>query len=144
MIVRRCLTFCQHFDCKRKVVPSSVAATMSEIAHKEIVQKPQYMSDCWQPILAHLKIYFPDISSLDQLYSSIIPTNVKVIALLKASPATAAESETISHLKRFIRGLDEAKLTTFLRFTTASDVIVTDTLTISFSRKPPLLKQTDV
>ena len=126
------LDFLSTFDCKWKVVPSNVAATMNEVAHKEIVQKPQYVSDCWQPILSHLKIYFPDVSSLDQLYSSILPTNVKVIALLKASPATAAESETLSHLKRFIRGLDEAKLTTFLRFTTASDVIVTDTLTISF------------
>lgn len=105
---------------------------MREVAHKEIVQKPQYVSDCWQPILAHLKIYFPDVSSLDQFYSCIIPTNLKVIALLKASPATAAETETVAHLKRFIRGLDEAKLTTFLRFTTAADVIVTDTLTISF------------
>ena len=97
------------------------------------MQKPQYVSDCWQPILAHLKIYFPDVSSLDKLYSSIIPTNVKVIALLKASPVIAAESETISHIKRFIIGLDEAKLTTSLRFTTASDVIVTDTLTVSFT-----------
>ena len=51
------LDFLSTFDCKRKVVPSSVAATMSEIAHKE--KKPQYVSDCWQPILAHLKIYFP-------------------------------------------------------------------------------------
>ena len=127
------LDFLSTFDCKRKVVPSNIAATIREVAHKEIVQKPQYVSDCWQPILSRLKIYFPDVSSLDQLYSSIIPTNVKVIALLKASPATVAKSETISHLKRFIRGLDEAKLTTFLRFTTAADVIVTDSLTISFT-----------
>lgn len=127
------LDFLSTFDCKWNVVPSNVASTMREVAHKEIVQKPQYVSDCWQPILAHLKIYFPDVSSLDQLYSSIIPINVKVIALLKASPATAAESETIAHLKRFIRGLHEAKLPTFLRFSMASDVIVTDTLTISFT-----------
>lgn len=102
------LDFWSTFDCKWKVIPSNVAATMSEVAHNEIVQKPQYVSDCWQPILAHLKIYFPDVSSLDKLHSSIIPTNVKVISLLKVSPTTAAESETISHLKRFIRGLDEA------------------------------------
>ena len=62
-----------------------------------------------------------------------MPTNVKVTALLKASPVTAAEGETLAHLKRFIRGLDEAKLATFLRLTTASDVLVTDTLTISFT-----------
>ena len=42
---------------------------MREIAHKEIVQKPQHVSDCWQLILAYLKIYFPDVKSLHQLYS---------------------------------------------------------------------------
>ena len=78
---------------------------------------------------------------LDQLDSSIIPTNVKVIAMLKASPATVAGSETMAHLKRFIRGLDEAKLTTFLRFTTASDVLVTDTLTISFNNDEGLQRR---
>lgn len=83
--------------------------------------------------MPRLKIYFPNVSSLDQLYSAISLTNVKVIALLKSNPATAAETETIAHLKRFTRGLDEAKLATLLRFTTASDVLVTDTLAISFT-----------
>ena len=135
------LDFLSVFDCKRSVTPGNVTEIMREVAHKETVQKPQYVSDCWQRILARIKIYFPDVSSLDQLYSSIIPTNVKVIAMLKASPATVAGSETMAHLKRFIRGLDEAKLTTFLRFTTASDVLVTDTLTISFNNDEGLQRR---
>ena len=36
-------------------------------------------------------------------------------------------------MKRFIRGLDEGKLATFLRFTTASDMLLTDTLKIVFT-----------
>lgn len=127
------LDFLSAFDCKRRVTSENVAEIIREVAHKEIVQKPQYVADCWQPIVSRLKVYFPDVRSLDELYSSIVPTNVKVIVLLKASPVTAAEGETLAHLKRFIRGLDEAKLATFLRFTTASDVLVTDTLTISFT-----------
>ena len=107
------LDFLSAFDCKRKVTNSNIIEIMGEIAHKEIVQKPQYVSDCWQPILAHLKICFPDVKSLHQLYSSITPSNVKVIGLLEASLATAAETETLAHLKRLIRGLDEAKLTKF-------------------------------
>ena len=135
------LDFFSAFDCKRKVTPSNVAEIMREVAHKEIVQKPQYVSDCWQAILAHFKIYSPDVSLLYQFYSSIIPTNLKVIALLKASPATAAETEAMAHLKRFIGGLDEAKVTTFLRFTTAADVIVTDALTISFTNSEGLQRR---
>ena len=54
---------------------------------------------------------------------------------------TAAETEAMAHLKRFIRGLDEAKLPTFLRFTTAADVIVTDALTISFTNSEGLQRR---
>lgn len=105
------------------------------------MQKPKYVSDCWQPILAHLKIYFSDVKSLHQFYSSIMPSNVKVIGPLEASPATAAETETLAHLERFIRGLDQAKLTSFLRLTTASDVLVTDRLTISFTQSEGLQRR---
>ena len=79
------------------------------------------------------------VKSLHQLYSSIIPS--KVIGLLKASPATAAETETLAHLKRLIKGLDEAKLTKFLRFKTASDVLVTDRLTITFTNSEGLQRR---
>ena len=127
------LDFLSAFDCKRRVTQDNLEETIRELAHKEIIQKPQYVADCWGPIVSHLKLYFPDMFSLHELYSSILPTNVKVISLLKAKPLTAAEGETLAHLKRFIRGLDESKLATFLRFTTASDVLVTDTLTISFT-----------
>ena len=34
---------------------------MRETADNEVEQKPQYVSDCWQPILAHLRIYFLDV-----------------------------------------------------------------------------------
>lgn len=50
---------------------SNLVEIMKEIAHK--VQKPQCVSDCWQLILVHLKIYFSDVKSLHQLYSSIKP-----------------------------------------------------------------------
>ena len=133
------LNFLSVFDCKRRVTQDNLVEIIRELAHKEIIQKLQYVADCWGPIVSHLKLYFPDMCSLHELYSSILPTNVKVIFLLKATPLTAAEGETLVHLKRFIRGLDESKLATFLRFTTASDVLVTDTLTI-FSQTMKVFK----
>ena len=54
-------------------------------------------------------------------------------SILQASPVTPAEGETLAHIKRFIRGLDQGKLATFLRFTTASDMLLTDTLKIVFT-----------
>ena len=87
------LDFLSAFDCKRKISHSNLVENIREIAYKEMVEKPQYVSECWQPMFAHLKIYFPDVKLLHQLYSSITPSNVKVIGLLEASLATAAETE---------------------------------------------------
>lgn len=135
------LEFLSAFDCKRKPTHENIIEIIREVSHKELIQKPQYVADCWGPIVSHLKIYFSDVCSLDDLYSSLLPTNVKVINILKATTATAAEGETLAHLKRFIRGLDESKLAMFLRFTTASDVLVTDTLTIFFTNQEGLQRK---
>lgn len=37
-------------------------------------------------------------------------------------------------LQRYMRGLDNAKLVQFLRFTTASDVLITNKIEVSFTR----------
>lgn len=121
------------FDCKQRVTQDNLVEIIRVIAHKEISQKPQCVFQCWGPIISQLKLYFSDVSPLHGLYSSILPTNVKVISLLKATPLTPAEGETLVHLKRFIRGLDESKLATFFSFFRASYVLVTYTLTISFT-----------
>ena len=76
------LDFLSAFDCKRKVTHGNLVEILREVAHKET---EQYVSDCWQPILAHLKIYFPDVKSVHQLYSSITSSNIKVIRLLASS-----------------------------------------------------------
>ena len=39
----------------------------------------------------------------------------------------------MAHIKRFIRDLDEGKLTTFLQFTAGFNMLVTDTLKIVFT-----------
>jgi hypothetical protein len=127
------LEFLSAFDCKRRITENNMKDIITEVAHKEIIQKPQYVADCWGLIVSDFKKYFPDVCSINKLYESIVPTNVKVISILQASPVTPAEGETLAHIKRFIRGLDEGKLATFLRFTTASDMLLTDTLKIVFN-----------
>lgn len=54
---------------------------------------------------------------------------------------TSAEAETLAHLKILIRGLNETKVTKFLRFTTASGVLVTNRLTISFTNSEGLQRR---
>ena len=105
---------------------------MLEIAQKELVQKPQYVCNCWIPILVALLPYFPEANALYSYYKSILPTNSKVVHILNANPTTPAETDVFGYLKRYIRGLDPSKLASFLRFVTGSDIMITDTLNVSF------------
>ena len=80
---------------------------MRETADKEIEQKNPICEWLLAANSCSPQDLFPRcIKSLHKLYSFITPSNVKVSDPLEASPATTAETETLAHLKRFIRGLD--------------------------------------
>jgi hypothetical protein len=137
------LSLLGRFDCRKRVTESNVKSIISEIAHKEIIQKAKYVVDAWSVVLRnHLKKKVPTISTLFEIYSKVEPTNKKVLGLLKASPANHAEQASLDYLKRFVRGLDSTVLKSFLRFVTGSDVIcvkgikVLFTLLDGFERRP--------
>lgn len=127
------LDFLSDYDCKRVITKESIPTIIKELAHKELIQKTQYISDCWIPILSQIQLYIPNVGVLRKIYDEKKPTTAKVLAILKAAPLTPAENETFSHLKRYIRSLDDKQLARFLSFTTASDVIVTGDITITFT-----------
>ena len=127
------LELLSNLDCKHKPCDSNLKEIILEIAQKELIQKPQYVCNCWASILSALQVYFPDVNALCSQYESVIPTNSKVVHILKANPTCSAETDVLGYLKRYIRGLEPSKLSLFLRFTTGSDIMVTDTLHISFT-----------
>ena len=94
------------------------------------------MAATWQPIVQELKQYpqFQTIAGFQGFYDRINPTNKKVLNLLEAQPNTEAERDALNLLQRYIRGLDNAKLIQFLRFKTASDVLITNKIEVSFTR----------
>ena len=104
-----------------------------EIAHKELVQKPRYACDCWLEVLSPLKSFIFSKDSLFQIYSSLHPTVSKICKLLIADRKSPAKSESFSHLKRWIKGLDANGLAKFLRISTGSDVILCEAITVSFT-----------
>ena len=103
------LEFLSAFDCKQIITENNLIDIITEVVHKEIIQKQQYIAGCWGLIVPDLKKYFPDVCSISKLYESIVPSNAKVISRLQASPVTPAEGQTLAQIKRFIRGLDEGK-----------------------------------
>ena len=51
------LEFLSAFDCKKAVNEENISDVLVELAHKELVQKPKYVADCWEGILKSLKMF---------------------------------------------------------------------------------------
>ena len=76
--------FLENFDCRKVISPDNICHIITELAHKELIQKPKYVSHCWSDIVAKLKLYFPAIEDLVAFYQSHDPTNAKVVNILYA------------------------------------------------------------
>ncbi len=64
------LSLLSHFGCRKQVMESNVKNIISEIAHKEIIQKAKYFVDAWSVVLRnHLTKKLPTISTLFEIYS---------------------------------------------------------------------------
>ncbi|KAL3987646.1 hypothetical protein ACER0C_014761 [Sarotherodon galilaeus] len=115
------------YGCRKRITAETLPTILDEIAHKELVQKPMFVIDCWREII------YPHISlspeALTKLFSELQPTSKKVCQLLRfAVDLTPQQKEVKNHLKRFIRELDNIKLQKFMRFCTGSDLIVTNSI----------------
>ena len=129
------------YGCRRRITAKTLPTILDEIAHKELVQKPMFVIDCWREIIHHHLFLSPE--ALIELLTDLQPTSKKVCQLLKfANDLTPKQKEVRNHLKRFIRELDEIKLQKFLRFCTGSDLVITDSIYVEFeemsefSRRP--------
>ncbi|XP_030597977.1 uncharacterized protein LOC115796683 [Archocentrus centrarchus] len=121
-----------NYECRRRASAENLQSILIEISHKELVQKPMFVIDCWRDIAK------PQISlhyeKLRKMYDDLKPTSKKVTRLLKfPGDMTAKQKEVEHHLKRYIRELNEEKLGKFLRFCTGSDLIVSDSVTVEFT-----------
>lgn len=97
-----------NYGCRRRITAKTLPAILDEIAHKELVQKPMFVIDCWREITHHHLFLRPE--ALNELLTDLQLTSKKVCQLLKfANDLTPKQKEVRNHLKRFIRELDEIK-----------------------------------
>ena len=122
------------FDCKRTVTESTILKTVTELAHQELIQRPQYVTECWRPILTALTVSFPTVESLICFFSQLIPTTSKVVSTIDCQPSNDGERDALKFLKRYIKGLDSSMLATFLRFVTGSDLMLFHSWEINFTQ----------
>ena len=104
---------------------------VEEIGHKELIQVPMYVIDCWYPILKRMTGINEE--KLDSLYKNLLPTNRKALNILKFPEILSADENQVSnHLRRFVRELDPCTLRKFLRFCTGSDLLINNSVEIAF------------
>ena len=135
------LQFFSNFDCKVLPRKSKLIRVLEEVAHKELIQKPQYVAECWKEVVLQLKPYFPSLEFINELRERLVPTNVKVIDALRVELTSDAERECFKHLKRYLQGLDKSKLERFLKFTAGSELMLFHELQVTFNQNENLLRR---
>ncbi|KAK0142181.1 hypothetical protein N1851_020117 [Merluccius polli] len=131
----------ENYECQKMVKAETLPQILKEIAHKELVQKPRYVIDCWKEEM-HGKVNIAHDDLLAR-YHALRPNPRRVQGLLDFQEVmTSKQREVENHLRRYLRELDEDHLGKFLRFTTGSDLIsctkiqVVFTKMSDFSRRP--------
>ena len=130
----------EQFKCRTLVKRENCQNVLLELARQELIQKPHLMASCWRKSVSTLKQFpvFKTSASLEKFYEDLQPSSKKLIAMIEANPIDESEREFLGYLKRFIRGLDTNLQKKFLRYTTGSDVLITDKLSIMFVKQPYL------
>lgn len=123
-----------NFDCKKVINRSNITSIITEIAHKELIQGPEYVAHYWRRVLALLKPTFPLMASLNAIYDELLPSNIRVIEKLKAVVKNDRERDSLKHLKRYIRGLDSEKLAKFLHFVSGSELMLFPEILVTFTQ----------
>ena len=131
------INFIGRFGCRKLPNSDNIRFIFLEMAHKELIQKPQYVADCWAPICKQW-LGLKEVGDIDMLFEKIRPTNRKVLDLVRSAMPieNEAEKEALNYLKRLIRGLNQQDLSrvpTFLRFVTGSDMICVDKIPVQFT-----------
>ena len=130
------LELLDRFGCRSLPTKENIKSLILEVAHKEIIQKAQYVADCWHYIfrgsLAEGKL--STLEGVCSVYQSLEPTTKKVLGMLCALPGTNAERSALDYLKRFIRGLETSQLKSFLMFTTGADAMCVSCINVDFTK----------
>ncbi|XP_038064500.1 uncharacterized protein LOC119735750 [Patiria miniata] len=122
------------YDCKKLPSETNLSHIISEMGHKEIIQKPRFIADCMQPVLKSLHGSLTKSEFLN-LYEEMQPSPKKVIAMLQFPPECTANEQTVgTYLKRYVRSLNEHMLKRFLRFCTGSDVLSVNVINVIFTQ----------
>lgn len=122
-----------NYDCKFLPTANNCTEIINQLAHKAIVQEPNFVIDTWNSVFRKHVSNSLSKEKLDSLYKNLEPTPRKVIGVLEfPNDMNTAESTVSKHLQRFIKDLDKQKLSDFLRFVTGSNLLVREKISVRF------------
>ena len=129
------LDLLSYFKCYKSPAKTNIFNIVHELAHQELVQKPRYMVDCLVPIMNRMGIYTPfqTMEDLQKLYNEKKPAAKRLISLLSANPTPGAEQNSLEHFKRFVKSLNGSDLGGLLQFLTGSNIILCETIAVTFT-----------
>ena len=130
------MSFLERFECRTVPTKNKRNTVILELAHKELIQIAQYVIDSWQkPFKDRLTGYscFSSKESFENFYENCKPTAKKVLNMIQAKPANNSQRAALSYLQRYIRGLDNEKLTKFLRFCTSATMLCVESIEVTFT-----------
>ncbi|KAK3084031.1 hypothetical protein FSP39_007063 [Pinctada imbricata] len=108
-------------ESKVRATNENIGTVVDQIAHLELVQETAFVRECFFEVL----MLFALNIDVDLEYSKMEPSSKKILSILVCEES---ESESFKHLKRYIREMDTdlKMLRCFLRFVTASDLLLYD------------------
>ena len=120
MDVEEVIDALEDYQAKKVPTSSNLKGLLLELAHKELIQKPAFVSDVWRPLLQQsLSDMASNKGKLLDIYKEIKPSTKKVLQLLEFPENLKAQEEVVvDALKRYIKSLDEPTLEKFLCFCT--------------------------
>lgn len=97
------LDVCSSLECRRRPTKDKFEEILSYIAHKEIIQKPKFIIDCWEPVLKGLM----GTECVVEIYNKRIANSKNVLNILTTdmSPLSAAAEKVFSFFKKVYTGM---------------------------------------
>jgi len=123
------------YNCYSKPTDCNLDDLVFQLAHKELIQKPRYVSNCWGSVFKLVK--FPEgfpLENLQSIYELKTPSGRKVINLYDCTPVSPQEHLCFEHLKKFTKNLSQDNLPKFLKLMTGADIITVNIITVEFSK----------
>lgn len=104
------MEFLEAHDCRKIPNAENIQSIVHELAHKDLVQKPKYIVDCFSVVLKDLSYTLPH-EKLQRMHIALQPNTKGVLSMLSFPSNLSSDDRNIMHyLRQYIKESDKEKL----------------------------------